>query len=136
MLMTAERVLCLGSQFGWNVFGRFVGLLSRSCCEGGGGLRRVGVVDHGVELRSRGSRPGLPGGQGGDSAVHVDVVRGQRITAVFGPQRPVRSDGVVTLPERLQPLSRFGRALVEMPVDLFGLEGLVEALEHPAYTVA
>ena len=60
-------------------------LLSRSCLQGdGGGLGRVGVGDHGVELRSGGSRPGLPGGQGGGAAVHVDVVRGQRITAAFG----------------------------------------------------
>ena len=61
-------------------------LLSRSCLQGdGGGLGRVSVGDHGVELRASGLRPGLPGGQGGGPAVHVDVVRGQRVTAIFGP---------------------------------------------------
>jgi hypothetical protein len=66
----------------WAVCG---GLLSRSCCErGGGALGRVGVLDHGVELALGGARPGLPGGQGGRPAVHVDVTRRQRVTALFG----------------------------------------------------
>ena len=72
----------------------------------------------------------LPGRDDDLGAVGVNVVRGQRIDARRRSKRPVRANGVVALLESGQTLPALSGIVVELPVDLLALQGLVEALQE------